>query len=122
MSRRDQWKQAADKMIGEVTKAKTFEEQERVPDRPCGVCQGFSESAYTSGGGGTCKFLKMGSDISVDPPVYVNEGEAGLIVFFNTDGSKCRHFSRMEMIDRDGTECADPVFRRMQRQMEKVGK
>jgi len=50
----------------------------------------------------------------------VLEGETGQFTFFNTDAARCAHYARMEMIDKDGTECADPAFRRMQRQMEKI--
>jgi len=106
-------------MFGETGKKKSFEEREKVPDIACGLCKNFSENAYASDGRGVCKMLKTGSDISVDPPRYVMEGDAGQITFFNTEASKCGHFSRMELIDRDGTECADPAFRRVQRQMEK---
>ena len=119
MSRRDQWKEASNKMFGETGKKKSFEEREKVPDIACGLCKNFSENAYASDGRGVCKTLKTGSDISVDPPRYVMEGDAGLFAFFNTDASKCGHFSRMEFIDKDGTECADPAYRRVQRQMEK---
>ena len=119
MSRRDEWKQVSNKMFGEITKRKSFEEREEVPDVACGLCKSFSENAYASDGRGVCKTLKTGSDITAAPPVYVKEGDAGLITFFNTDGSRCSHFFRMEIIDKDGTECADPAFRRAQRQMER---
>lgn len=119
MGRRDEWKQASNKMFGEITKKKSFEERERVPDVACGLCRNFSENAYASDGRGVCKILKIGSDISVDPPKYVLEGDTGMITFFNTDAAKCGHFSKMGMIDKDGTECADPAYRRAQRQMEK---
>lgn len=119
MSRRDQWKQASNKMFGETGKRKGFEEREKVPDLACGLCKNFSENAYASDGRGVCKTLKMGSDISVDPPLCLTEGDTGLITFFNTEATKCGHYSRMEFIDKDGTECADPAFRRAQRQMEK---
>ncbi len=119
MGRRDQWKQASSKMFGETTKKKSFEERERMPEVACGLCRNFSENAYASDGRGVCKTLKIGSDISVDPPVYVLEGDTGLITFFNTDAAGCSHFDKMGMIDRDGTECADPAFRRAQRQWEK---
>ena len=118
MGRRDQWKQASNKMFGESTKKRSFEEREEVPDVACGLCKRFSENAYGSDGRGVCKTLMIGSDISVDPPTYVLEGDTGLITFFNTEASKCSQFSRMELIDKDGSECADPAFRRAQRQME----
>jgi hypothetical protein len=106
-------------MFGESTRRRSFEEREQVPDVACGLCKNFLENAYASDGRGVCKTLKIGSEISTDPPVYVTEGDAGLITHFNMDGSRCDHFSRMVMIDKDGSECADPVFRRVQRQMER---
>ena len=120
MSRRDQWRGIQESMLGESARARSVEEREKIPDQACGVCKNFSENAYASDGRGTCGVLKTGSHIEVDPPVYVVEGETGLFTFFNTDAAKCRYFSRMELIDKDSTECADPAFRRMQRQMEKV--
>jgi hypothetical protein len=119
MSRRDQWKEAASKVVGE-SKPKTFEERERVPEKACGLCKNFSENAYASDGRGTCAVLRGGSEIEANPPTYVMEGVAPMIILFNTDGGACRYFEKMAMIDKDGSECADPAFRRMQRQMEKV--
>ena len=121
VSRRDQWKQSANKLIGDAGTIKTFEERERIPEKACGLCQKFSENAYASDGRGTCTILRMGSDIEVRPVVYVMEGDAPLTTFFNADGTGCKHFAKMEMIDKDGSECADPAFRRMQRQMQNVG-
>ncbi len=122
MSRREQWKQISNKMMGELTKPKSFEERERVPDKACGVCQNFSENAYASDGRGTCRVLRAGSNLDGEHPVYVTEGETALITFFNTDGARCSRFAKMEIIDKDATECADPAFRRAQRQMEKLGR
>ena len=109
-------------MFGEATRARSVEERETVPDKACGVCRNFSENAYASDGRGSCRVLKMGSDILKDPPVYVLEGDSGSISFFNRNAERCSHFTRMSFIDRDGSECADPAYRRMQRQMEKTGK
>jgi len=120
MSRREQWREIQQSMFGETTRAKSVEEREKIPDKACGICKSFSENAYASDGRGTCGVLKTGSKIALDPPVYVVEGETGLFTFFNTDAAGCRYFSRMELIDKDSTECADPAFRRMQRQMEKI--
>ena len=39
---------------------------------------------------------------------------------FNIDAASCPHYTEMAFIDTDGTECADPQFRRAQRQMEKT--
>lgn len=120
MSRREKWKEIQKSMFGEAAKPRSVEERETVPEVACGVCKNFSENAYASDGRGTCKVLKAGSRITVEPPVYVTEGDAGLVTFFNTEASKCGHFTRMELIDRDGSECADPAFRRVQRQLEKI--
>lgn len=119
MSRRDQWQQVKETMFEVASRGRSVVERERVPDRACGVCRNFSENAYASDGRGSCKILKAGSNISVDPPRYVTEGDMGLIGFFNTDASRCSHFSKMQLIDRSGQECADPAFRRAHRQMEK---
>jgi hypothetical protein len=120
MSRRDEWNQVKESMFGQAEQPKSVEEREKIPDVACGVCRNFSENAYVSDGRGTCKVLKTGSDISMSPPVYVLEGEAGFVSFFNTNSSKCSHFIKQELIDKDGHECDDPAYRRAQRQMEKV--
>lgn len=120
MSRRDEWGQVKENMFGPATQAKSVEEREKVPKIACGVCKNFSENAYASDGRGTCRILKTGSDIGANPPVYVFEGESGFISFFNTEAATCTHFTRQELIDKDGFECADPAYRRAQRQMEKV--
>ena len=39
---------------------------------------------------------------------------------FNLDASKCTYYELMELIDTDDSECADLLFRRSQRQMEKT--
>jgi len=122
MSRRDQWKQVQQNMFGEATRARSVEEREHVPDQACGLCSNFSENAYASDGRGSCRLLKMGSDIDRDPPTLITEGDTGMVSFFNKNAARCAHFTRMAFIDKDGNECADPQFRRMQRQMEKAGK
>lgn len=120
MGRRDQWKQVQDGMFGEVTSKRSVEEREAMPDVMCGLCKNFSENAYASDGRGYCKKLKVGSDIKADPPVLVNEGDAGYSTMFNRDASRCPHFDKMEMVDTDGNEVADPQYRRVQRQFEKA--
>ena len=120
MSRRDEWGQVKESMFGQAEKSKSVEEREKIPDIACCLCKNFSENAYASDGRGSCRILKTGSDISMNPPVYVLEGEAGFVAMFNMDSSKCAHFIRQELIDKDGNECADPAHRRAQRQMEKM--
>ncbi len=122
MSRRDKWKKVADSMFGQAGTPKSVEERENIPEVACGVCRNFSENAYASDGRGSCRVLKFGSDIKADPPVFVTEGDTGMITFFNADAEKCTHFNKMAYVDTDGTECADPEYRRMQRQMEKLKK
>lgn len=120
MSRRSQWKQVANGMLGDVSKARSVEERENVPEKACGFCKNFSENAYASDGRGYCRKLKVGSDIKVNPPVYVMEGQASLTVLFNSDGAGCEYFNRQDLIDTDGNEVNDPSYRRVQRQMEKA--
>ncbi|SHJ80169.1 hypothetical protein SAMN02745216_02288 [Desulfatibacillum alkenivorans DSM 16219] len=119
MSRRSQWKQVANGMLGDVSKARTVEERENVPEKACGFCRNFSENAYASDGRGYCKKLKVGSDIKAVPPVYVMEGEASYTVLFNSDGGKCEHYTRQALIDTSGSEVNDPSYRRAHRQLKK---
>lgn len=122
MGRRDQWKQVQNGMFGDVSKARSTEERERVPDTACGFCQNFSENAYASDGRGYCRKLKVGSDIKATPPVFVTDGDVGYSTLFNRDASGCTWFVRNEIIDTDGHEVADPQYRRAQRQMERLKK
>ncbi len=121
-SRRDEWDKMRDTMTSNLTKKKGVDARELVPDTACGKCKHFSESAYGSDGRGFCMILKTGSDITLNPPVYHTVGEVSLITFFNVDASACRYYEEMAIIDTDGTECADPHYRRTQRQMEKFQK
>jgi hypothetical protein len=107
-------------MTKQLSTAKGVEGREKVPEKACGKCSNFSENAYASDGRGFCGVVKVGSDILADPPVFVLEGNAGMMCMFNMDAARCVHYKEMEFIDTDGTECADPQFRRAQRQMEKV--
>ena len=109
-------------MYGEVTKARSVEERENVPETACGFCKNFAENAYASDGRGLCKILKMGSNIAATPPVFVTEGEVGHPTMFNAEATSCTYFERMDFIDTDGNEVADPSYRRVQRQMESKGK
>ena len=121
MAQDDKWKQALAGTLSTGTDRVTgVEEREKVPEKSCGLCKNFSEIAFTSDGRGTCRILKVGSDINIEKPVYVLEGDVSLPLRFNTDGARCERFERMELIDTDGSECADPAYRRSQRQMEKI--
>jgi len=118
MSRRSQWNQLKDSMFGEASRQKTIQERETIPETACGICQNFLENAYASDGRGSCKKLKFGTNFNINPPVFITSGENGYITFFNKNASNCSYFNKMQLIDKDGTECADPEFRRAQRQME----
>ena len=43
---------------------------DKTPEKNCGVCKHFLETAYMSDGRGSCAVLKQGSDITSDPPVF----------------------------------------------------
>jgi len=116
----DKWKQAISGVLSSGHKVSGVEERENVPEISCGKCKNFSENAFVSDGRGTCRILKVGSDISLEKPICVVEGEVPLSSKFNTDASRCKSFERMDFIDTDGSECADPTYRRAQRQMEKA--
>ena len=121
MSRRSEWREVRKALAGRGDKmGKTVEERETMPQKACGLCKQFSENAKDSDGRGTCGILKMGSDLQANPPKLVTEGEIGLITFINTNGGNCKYFTKMELIDKDLGETADPSFRRAHRQMEKV--
>ncbi len=117
MSRRDQKRQAYSGLFSAV---KPAESQEKRGDdqRVCGTCRHYSESAYSSDGRGSCSLLKMGSDITVDPPVFVTEGRGGYPTKTLTSAVHCEHYTKMKMIDKDGYECSDPAFRRSIRQLQ----
>ena len=118
----DTWEKMRQQMVSTLSKPKGVEQRETVPEKACGKCKHFSENAWASDGRGFCGVLKVGSDLNADPPVFVTEGDAGMMTMFNMDASKCKYYEELELIDTDGAECADPQYRRAQRQMEKVVK
>lgn len=120
MSRRSEWKKAREGMLAQTNENRGVEARENIPDINCGLCKNFSENAYSSDGRGFCRILKVGSDINAEAPVYVMEGEASFMTVFNKDAAKCKYYVKMDLVDTDGTECADPSYRRAQRQMEKI--
>lgn len=91
---------------------------EKVPEKACGVCVNFSESAYSGDGRGTCKKLKEGSDIVASTPVFELDGKNGYMVRALTDAAQCQYFEKMKFVDKDGYECSDPRFRRSLRQFQ----
>ena len=113
------WALMRDAMSKNTSAQKGVEGREIVPEKACAKCKNFSESAYSSDGRGFCTVLKMGSCID-NSPVYKMEGEAAYMIIFNQDASKCKFYAKMDVIDTDATECADPHYRRTQRQMQNL--
>ncbi|MBI5844511.1 MAG: hypothetical protein HZB23_07575 [Deltaproteobacteria bacterium] len=91
--------------------------QER-PEKMCGLCVHFSEGVFSGEGVGTCDILKMASDILADPPIYDKESVNGYKTMNLMNAAKCVHYQRMDFVDKDGTECSDPRYRRSMRQMQ----
>ncbi len=117
MSKRDEKRQAYASML--VPQKQEIDTETKFSDRKvCGICVHYSENAWSNDGRGSCKFLKMGSNISVDPPVYVFDGREGFLTKTLADAGRCKHFEKMRMIDKDGYECSDPVYRRSLRQLQ----
>jgi len=117
MSRRDKKRQAYGGMI--VTRKQPADSAPKGTDQKvCGTCKNYSESAFASDGRGSCNTLKMGSDISSDPPVYEFEGKEGFFTRTLSDASGCKHYEKMKLIDKDGYECSDPQYRRTIRQLQ----
>ncbi|MBN2178402.1 MAG: hypothetical protein JW743_03085 [Deltaproteobacteria bacterium] len=114
---RDEYAKASGVFGLQPGKTSSVEDMEKVPERPCGLCKHFLESAWSSDGRGSCKVLKEGSDITCDPPVFVREGKNGYMMRILTDASRCTYYERNEFIDKDGYECSDPAFRRFIRQL-----
>lgn len=101
-----------------VKQAQPVEQGKEVPDKPCGLCANFSETAFTSDGRGACRKLKEGSNILVDPPVYVLEGKNGYMIRALTDAVRCQYYEKMKFVDKDGYECSDPQYKRTMRQFQ----
>lgn len=114
-SKQSEWDQMRKGLTGELSK-RGFEEREKVPDKACGKCSNYSEIPFSTDGRGNCMLLRIGSDILSTPPVVVLEGDSSYVTVFNVDASNCPHYTKMEFIDTDTSECADPQFKRSQRQ------
>ncbi|MBI5843131.1 MAG: hypothetical protein HZB23_00505 [Deltaproteobacteria bacterium] len=115
MSRRDELRQASMMMYQKQTAPKS--EQKRA-EKVCGLCRNFRETAFTGEGKGACTVLKFGSNIEADPPKYVLDQENGYFTMNLMDATKCQYFEKMDFVDKDGTECSDPVYRRSMRQLQ----
>lgn len=103
-----------DAMLSLTETSRSVEEREFVPEKACGKCKHFFQS-----GAGMCGILKMGSNISRNPPIYVTEGNDRYIIDFNTDGESCKFYESMDIIDTDISHSFDPKTSRHQRQMAK---
>jgi hypothetical protein len=116
MSRRDQKRQAYTSMLIPEKKEETAVTKKA--QKVCGTCKNYLESSWSSDGRGSCKFLKMGSDIKSNPPVYKFDEKEGYLTKTLSDASACKYYEKMKMIDKDGYECSDPIFRRSMRQFQ----
>ncbi len=117
MSRRDKKRQAyANILIPQ--KQKTEPAHKGASQKVCGTCKNYSESSFSSDGRGSCKSLKLGSNIAGDPPIYEHKGKDGYLTRTLSDASSCKHYEKMKLIDKDGYECSDPQYRRSIRQLQ----
>ena len=117
MSRREE-KRKAYATILNPQKAKKNTSSPQQSTKVCGTCEHYSESSYSSDGRGSCQHLKLGSDISVNPAVYVTDGKEGYLTRTLSEAVNCEHYKKMKMIDKDGYECSDPKYRRSIRQFQ----
>ncbi len=113
--RREKAKQAMSAVIKQQHVPKT---EEKVADKVCGKCKKYAENSWASDGRGTCSIFKIGTDISIDPAVYVEDGDMPFITMTLTDAKYCKSYDEMEMMDSDNTEVSDPKYRRSTRQMQ----
>jgi len=117
MSRREEKRKAYSSMLMPDKKEAPGTESKSGSENICGICKQYLESSWSSDGRGTCKLLKLGSDIKSQPPVYVLEGKDGYPTKTLSDASLCKYFEKMTFIDKDGYECSDPLYRRSMRQL-----
>lgn len=118
MSRRDEKRKAyADALMSKGEKKDDGAAAGKKPEKLCGTCLNYSESAWSSDGRGSCRKIKLGSDIHATPPAYVTDGKEGYFTRTLTDASQCAYYEKMKLIDKDGYECSDPAYRRSMRQL-----
>jgi hypothetical protein len=96
-------------------RGKSTDEKDAIPEKACTKCRHFIESGASEKGSGNCGVLRDGSDILVDPPKSVTEGEVSYFTYYNVDASRCTYYDQMEFVDHDISECADPRYTRGQR-------
>ena len=116
MSRREKMRQAYTSVLQQNEIQKDLSQVDPDKQKICGTCKNFLENAYSSDGRGTCKSLKLGSDIKKTPPVYVLEGKSGYNTRTLSSAENCEYHDKMAYIDKNGYECSDPQFRRSMRQ------
>ena len=87
-------------------------------DKVCGKCKNYRESPFTGQGTGSCNVLKEGSYIFIDPPNFNTENVDGYRTMALMDATRCKYYEKMEFMDKDPTECSDPVYRRSMRQFQ----
>jgi len=56
--------------------------------KTCGTCKHISDPSEP----GTCEVLKIGSDIAVDPPLFVLQGAMNFQTDARVDASKCKYY------------------------------
>ena len=117
--RKSEWASAREDFLGAVEKPMSVEEREHMPEKACGKCKHFFASSVLGTAGGQCLKLKTGSNIKVDPPKFVTDGEANMQTDVRTDASKCTYYDEMELVDTDIAEAFDPRYSRHQRQVMK---
>jgi len=116
MSSRDQKRQAYSNML--IPGKTLTTDVNKAGQQICGTCKNYREGAMASDGRGDCSLLKMGSNIASNPPVYNLESKEGYMTKTLSDASACKYYEKMTMIDTDGHECSDPVYRRSMRQLQ----
>jgi hypothetical protein len=116
MSRRDEKRKAYAGVLVPRVENKAAMTGQR-PEKLCGTCLNYYESSWSNDGRGSCRILKLGSDIHAIPPIYSMDGKEGYLTKTLSDASVCMHYEKMKLIDKDGYECSDPVFRRTMRQL-----
>ncbi len=115
MSRRDELRKVQASMLGAQRAPKATQTK---AEKICGLCTNYSEGTFSGEGAGSCGILKMNSDISIDPPKYDLDSTDGYRTMNLMDAGLCQYYEKMNFVDKDGTECSDPRFRRTMRQMQ----
>ena len=115
--RKSEWDDSMQSILSMHEKSQTVEEREHVPEKACGKCKNFSAVGWGTTSG-RCIVLKTGSDIMVEPPVFVLEGEVNITAELRMDASRCTYFEEMQLIETDIAQAYDPRYSRHLRQMQ----